>query len=68
MAMPTADLLEDLDARSELARLVQRVKRERVPWIVVPGAAVAGWTRRDPEAWAKFSAWLAEQGEALVRI
>ena len=66
--MTTADLLEDLGARSDLARLVERVNRERVPWIVVPAAAVTGWTRKDPEAWAKFSAWLAERGVALVRI
>lgn len=44
------------------------MNRERVPWIVVPGSAIAGWTRKDPEAWAKFSAWLAERGVALVRI
>jgi hypothetical protein len=66
--MTTADLLADLGTRSDLARLVERVSRERVPWIVVSAAAVTGWARRDPEAWAKLSAWLAEQGVALVRI
>ena len=66
--MTIADLLADLGTRSDLAHLVERVNRERVPWIVVSAAAVTGWARRDPEAWAKFSAWLAERGVALVRI
>ena len=66
--MTTADLLADLGMRSDLARLVERVTRERVPWVVVPDAAVTGWSRRDPVAWGKLSAWLAEQGVALVRI
>jgi hypothetical protein len=39
-----------------------------MPWVVVSSAAVAAWTRRHPDEWAKVSAWLAEQGVAVVRI
>jgi len=66
--MTTSDLLSDLGADSELARLVQRVTHDRLPWVVVSGAAVTTWTQRDPEGWAKVRAWLADRGVALVRI
>jgi hypothetical protein len=41
---------------------------DRLPWVVLSSAAVTGWARRDPEGWAKVSAWLAEGGVALVQI
>ena len=66
--MTTSDLLSDLGPDSDLARLVQRVTRDQLPWVVVSRAAVTAWTRRDPEGWTKVGAWLAERGVALVRI
>ena len=66
--MTTGDLLIDLVSNSDLARLVQRVTQEQLPWVVVSGAAVTDWARRDPEGWARVVAWLADQGVALVRI
>jgi hypothetical protein len=66
--MTTSDLLSDLGPDSDLARLVQRVTHDQLPWVVVSGAAVTAWNRRDPQAWAKVRAWLAERGVALVRI
>lgn len=66
--MTAADLLVDLDSNRDLAPLVQRVSEYRLPWVVVSANAVTGWSRRDPEGWRKVSAWLAEQGFALVRI
>jgi hypothetical protein len=66
--MTTADLLTDLGPNSDLARLVQRVTHDQLPWVVVSSAAVTAWTRRDPEGWTKVSTWLAERGVALVRI
>lgn len=66
--MTTADLLDDLGADTDLARLVQRVCQYQLPWVVVSSAAVAGWMQRDPEGWQKVSDWLAAQGVALVRI
>jgi hypothetical protein len=66
--MTTADLLDDLGADTDLARLVNRVCQCQLPWVVVSSAAVAGWTQRDPEGWQKVSDWLAARGVALVRI
>jgi hypothetical protein len=66
--MTSTDLLTDLGSHSDLGRLVERVARDRMPWVVVSSAAVAAWTRRHPDEWAKLSAWLAEQGVAVVRI
>ncbi|HUM14766.1 MAG TPA: hypothetical protein VL086_03670 [Candidatus Nitrosotalea sp.] len=66
--MTAADLLADLDSSSGLARLVKRVSLDRLPWVVVPSAGLREWQGRDPQAWAKVSAWLAEQGVAIVRI
>jgi hypothetical protein len=66
--MTSTDLLTDLGSSSDLARLVERVARDQHPWVVVSSAAVTAWMRRDPDAWAKVSAWLAERGVAVVRI
>ena len=63
-----ADLLDDLGADTDLGRLVRRVSEERLPWVVVSGAAVTGWMRRDPRGWQKVADWLAAQGVALVRV
>jgi hypothetical protein len=66
--MTTSDLLTDLGPASDLARLVERVTSDQLPWVVVSTTAVTAWIRRDPEGWAKVSRWLAERGVALVRI
>ena len=66
--MTTADLLDDLGADTDLARLVHRVCQDQLPWVVVSSAAVTGWMRRDPKGWEKVSTWLTAQGVTLVRI
>lgn len=66
--MTTADLLDDLGADTDLARLVRRVCQDQLPWVVVSSTAVAAWMRRDPKSWQKVADWLAAQGVALVRI
>jgi hypothetical protein len=66
--MTSTDLLVDLGRTSDLAGLVERVARDQLPWVVVSSAAVTAWMRRDPDGWAKVSAWLAERGVAVVRI
>ena len=66
--MTSTDLLIDLGESSDLARLVERVTRDQLPWVVVSGVAVTAWMRRDPDGWGKVSAWLAERGVAVVRI
>ncbi len=63
------ELLADLqDSKTDLARVVEAVIRDRVPYIVVPSAAVKAWERREPHHWAKVSAWLAAQNVVMVQV
>jgi hypothetical protein len=66
--MTTPDLLTDLGADTDLARLVRRVCEHGLPWVVVTRAALAGWMQRDPAGWQKVSDWFAAQGISLVWI
>ena len=63
------ELLADLqDSKTDLARVVEAVVRDRVPYIVVPSAAVRAWQQREPQHWAKVSGWLAAQNVAMVQV
>jgi hypothetical protein len=63
------ELLTDLqDSKTDLARVVEAVVRDRVPYIVVPSAAVRAWEEREPHHRAKVAAWLAEQNVAMVQV
>jgi hypothetical protein len=53
---------------TDLAALVERVVRNRLPWVVVPAAALRAWEERDSDGWAKVSAWLASNDVIVVRI
>ncbi len=67
--MTTEDLLKELRAsQTDLARLVERVSQEQLPWVVVGTSAVIAWQRREPEAWIKVRAWLAERGVGVVEV
>ena len=63
-----AALLAQLGPTTDLAGLVERVARNRLPWVVVPAAALRAWEERDPDGWAKVSAWLASNDVVVVRI
>ena len=65
---PAATLLGELAPNTDLASLVERVVRDSLPWVVIPGAALTAWERRDPAGWAKVSAWLAVNRVTIVRI
>jgi len=67
-ATRTAQLLAELSPNSDLLWLVERVSRTRLPWVVIPGAAITAWEGRDPAGWAKVSAWLDAGGVTIVRI
>lgn len=62
-----AALLAQLGPTTDLAALVERVVRNRLPWVVVPAAALRAWEERDPDGWAKVSAWLASNAVVVVR-
>jgi hypothetical protein len=68
MTMPD-ELMNDLRAsQTDLARLIEAVVRDRLPYVVVPIQAVRSWERREPQHWAKVSGWLADQNVALVQV
>jgi hypothetical protein len=63
------DLLNDLrSSQTDLARIVEAVVRDRLPYVVVPMQAVRSWERRDPDHWAKVAGWLAAQNVAVVQV
>ncbi len=68
MTAEELDLIAALKPNIDLARLVDRVARADLPWVVVSRAAAAAWEREDPAGWAKVSQWLAVKGVAVVRI
>jgi hypothetical protein len=61
-------LIAALKPNTDLARLVERVARAELPWVVVSPGAVAACEREDPAGWAQVSEWLAVKGVAVVRI
>jgi len=61
-------LLVDPDLSPDLAWLVERVRQNKQPWVVVASAAIEGWEQRDPASWAKVATWLAANGVTVVRI
>ena len=60
--------LTDRDLSADLTMLVERVRRNNMPWVVVSGSAVTAWQERDPVGWEKVSGWLAAKGVAIVQI
>ena len=70
-ARPRGDaeaLLAQLGPTTDLAALVERVVRNRLPWVVVPAAALRAWEERDSDGWAKVLAWLTSNDVVVVRI
>ena len=67
--MTTDELLLDLrTSRADLARLIETVMRDRLPYIVIPTQAVQAWREEEPQRWAKTAGWLAAHNVALVQV
>ena len=63
------DLLNDLRrSPTDLARIVEAVVRDGVPYVKIPVQAVRSWERRAPDHWAKVANWLAAQSVAVVKV
>ena len=83
-AVIATDLLNDLrTSKTDLARLVEAVIRNKPPYVVVPIQAVTSWERREPDHWARVlaprlclpfshwarvSGWLADSNVSLVKV
>jgi hypothetical protein len=67
--MKTDELLTDLrTSQTDLARFVEAVVRDSMPYVVIPSAAVKAWQRREPQAWAKVAGWLEAHQVAVVAV
>jgi hypothetical protein len=63
------DLLSDLrSSPTDLARIVEAVVRDRLPYVKIPVQTVKSWERRAPDDWAKVASWLATQNVAVVQV
>jgi len=63
------DLLDDLrSSPTDLARIVEAVVRDGLPYVMIPGQAVGSWERRAPDHWGKVAGWLAAQNVAVVKV
>jgi len=63
------DLLNDLrDSPTDLARIVEAVIRDGLPYVMIPVQAVSSWERRAPDHWAKVASWLAAHNVAVVEV
>jgi hypothetical protein len=63
------ELMNDLrTSKTDLARFVEAVLRNRPPYVVVSSQAVTSWERREPQHWAKVSGWLADSNVSLVKV
>ena len=68
-ALAGDELLNELrTSKTDLARLVEAVLRNRPPYVVVSSQAVTSWERREPQHWAKVSGWLADSNVSLVKV
>ena len=67
--METDELLSDLRrSQTDLARFVEAVVHNSTPYVVVSSEAVRAWQRREPQAWAKVTGWLAAHHVAVVAV
>ena len=64
--MTTDELLAQLrGSKTDLARFIEIMQRDRLPELVVPANAVRAWQEREPQTWAMVRHWLAEQGKSV---
>ena len=68
MTVPNELLSELRSSQTDLARIVESVVRDGLPFVVVPMQAVKSWERREPDHWAKVVAWLADQNVTVVQV
>jgi predicted transcriptional regulator len=63
------ELLTDLGAtQTDLARIIEAVDRDKLPFIVVAAQAVRAWEQREPHTWAKVTRWLAARNVGIVAV
>lgn len=67
--MDTKELLTELrTSQTDLARFVEAVIRDRMPYVVVSSQALRAWQRREPQTWEKVADWMAAHDVAVVTV
>ena len=67
--MTTAELVTELrSSRTDLARIVQAVDRDKRSMLVVPARSVRAWEQREPSAWARVQEWLEEHSITVLEV
>lgn len=67
--MTTAELVTELrSSRTDLARIVQAVDRNKRPMLVVLARSVRAWEQREPSSWARVREWLEAHGITLREV
>lgn len=66
--LTTQEVLATLTPCTDLVRVVERVSRAKLPYVVVTAAAEAAWAAKDPAGWARVREWLAAQRAQIVRV
>jgi len=57
--LTTTELLTELrSSRTDLARIVQAIDRNKRSMLVVPAQSVRAWEQREPSSWARVREWL----------
>jgi hypothetical protein len=65
----TTELLTELRTSDiDLARFVEAVIRDRMPFVVVSSQALRAWQRREPQTWEKVADWMAAHDVAVVTV
>jgi hypothetical protein len=66
----TADelLVQLRGSKTDVARFVETMVRNQLPYLVVPARAVRTWQETEPQTWAMVCDWLAEQGKSVVQV
>jgi hypothetical protein len=67
--LTTAELVTELrSSRTDLARIVQAVDRNKRSVLVVPAQSVWAWEQREPTSWARVRDWLEEHSVTVREV
>jgi hypothetical protein len=66
--LTTQELLATLTPCTDLVRVVERVCRAQLSYIIVSATTEAAWAAKDPAGWARVREWLSAQHVQIVRV
>ena len=67
--MTTTELITELrSSRTDLARIVEATRRNKLPFLVIPAQSVRAWEQREPALWANVREWLGAHGITVREV